>query len=181
MEPQLFSCGLVSDSLGGTVRFFPASMEPQLFSCGLKNLRLGEGGKLDSFNGAATFQLRIALNDIGVIKLEVASMEPQLFSCGLLFGADRPFKSRNASMEPQLFSCGLMPKKGKMKKWMHRGFNGAATFQLRIVGHDAWSCDILPCFNGAATFQLRIEGSLCLVSKNWHVQLQWSRNFSVAD
>ena len=62
-------------------------------------------------------------------------MEPQLFSCGLLYGV----------------SLGCI---------MIRGFNGAATFQLRIdVGREAnIALGRLESFNGAATFQLRIVG-----------------------
>ena len=131
MEPQLFSCGLIVSltasegyssmlqwsrnfsvadcckSVAMWLRPIFASMEPQLFSCGLcitidsdsiiqccfngaatfqlrievENgvIQLGDTG----FNGAATFQLRIAASIASMTFVASASMEPQLFSCGL--------------------------------------------------------------------------------------------------
>ena len=138
-----------------------ASMEPQLFSCGLlpylgyflcrlsmlqwsRNFSVADWFSTlailivltVSFNGAATFQLRIVAKSIQSPHNHSASMEPQLFSCGLpaysvKHGINRPcfngaatfqlriarvnvrdHRGSPASMEPQLFSCGL-PKLGK--------------------------------------------------------------------
>ena len=84
-------------------------------------------------------------------------------------------------------------------------FNGAATFQLRIVAKIIWLKSWIFSFNGAATFQLRIVWWMCvrwlgivaasmepqlfscglliqrLKNKTIQYWLQWSRNFSVAD
>ena len=159
-----------------------------------------------SFNGAATFQLRIECVLIEGDDDSDASMEPQLFSCGLLSIISIDMVGIIASMEPQLFSCGLCKCRWwwllleKLLQWSRnfsvadcrrrrrrsrkdtRGFNGAATFQLRIVSSldsvhstqctasmepQLFSCGLVDsivimllhfqCFNGAATFQLRIE------------------------
>ena len=131
-------------------------------------------------------------------------MEPQLFSCGLWRDFDEPHIPRMASMEPQLFSCGLHCM-GKRNLKDVKGFNGAATFQLRIgvvpyinyteYNKLQWSrnfsvadccgvahkkSNLCTSFNGAATFQLRI---VLMVIDDAHefATLQWSRNFSVAD
>ena len=155
MEPQLFSCGLhgIVECVKSIIR---ASMEPQLFSCGLnvkpQSMFLGR----NRFNGAATFQLRIvpAAENRNIPK--IASMEPQLFSCGLLLPSNSTLPAS-------------------------KGFNGAATFQLRIVDHilNNQNTDEYR-FNGAATFQLRIVAQARIDSFELE-QLQWSRNFSVAD
>ena len=113
---------------------------------------------LFSFNGAATFQLRIVDSDEnGVLTFINASMEPQLFSCGLNFNSHNSF----------IF---------------YSRFNGAATFQLRIVYHrqyrgmygniasmepQLFSCGLLNTIFGTDVVGER--------------ELQWSRNFSVAD
>ena len=155
-------------------------MEPQLFSCGLVDDSVYQWDTLMSFNGAATFQLRIDDFSGRSSPRTWASMEPQLFSCGLsicilwiIWYAIMLQWSRNfsvadchlsflnetrdeyASMEPQLFSCGLMEIRPKRVYSLHC-FNGAATFQLRIV-----------------VKHKKEYFRLC--------QLQWSRNFSVAD
>ena len=132
-----------------------------------------------TFNGAATFQLRIVCNGVSPLIFHSPSMEPQLFSCGLersyvgggtfsaTFNGAATFQLRIVSqdfkydvaglpsMEPQLFSCGLI-KDAKAKIAEMETFNGAATFQLRIV-------------------------ILSNRKKNYFGILQWSRNFSVAD
>ena len=82
-------------------------------------------------------------------------MEPQLFSCGLVWWCWPQWSDLPPSMEPQLFSCGL------------RAWTVARTIDN-------------PPFNGAATFQLRIVSEKCKINWNFNV-LQWSRNFSVAD
>ena len=58
-------------------------MEPQLFSCGLADSSTLAVGQYERFNGAATFQLRIAPGENVAEGKSDASMEPQLFSCGL--------------------------------------------------------------------------------------------------
>ena len=185
--------------------FTLASMEPQLFSCGLLKILPTPQSVVTCFNGAATFQLRIAVcelidksslvalqwsrnfsvADCKTVKANLttakeASMEPQLFSCGLMFAyfvggyyfmlqwsrnfsvADCQWRYSGrveigmASMEPQLFSCGLHGKTGLLCPQVNGCFNGAATFQLRIA---------------TTLAQKAIDAK----------QLQWSRNFSVAD
>ena len=85
-----------------------ASMEPQLFSCGLLRRVFSVSWAMTSFNGAATFQLRIVAAKVtGRRWVGIASMEPQLFSCGLPTAAEDARANSRASMEPQLFSCGL--------------------------------------------------------------------------
>ena len=150
------------------------------------------GGGGNTFNGAATFQLRIEDESVGAAESDnFPSMEPQLFSCGLLrtdasdkwlvtsFNGAATFQLRIGgrgrgrctlmatlpSMEPQLFSCGLLLKM-PMLGFGHYSFNGAATFQLRIVGVGQADYSPLPPFNGAATFQLRIaeKRAVCLLA-----------------
>ena len=180
MEPQLFSCGLLHWWLAFHSHILP-SMEPQLFSCGLLKIYL-------------------------IVFLSLyPSMEPQLFSCGLWI-PHRPKKadrgrlqwSRNfsvadwsctkasceksvkPSMEPQLFSCGL-GQAGTSTGDSGRPFNGAATFQLRIV---LWPCFwILACQSPSMEPQLFSCGLQMhyLFSRYRMSFLQWSRNFSVAD
>ena len=135
----------------------PASMEPQLFSCGLMNICIQPINFFISFNGAATFQLRIV-------------EQPVFIHVG-----DIP-----ASMEPQLFSCGLLKTPVQAFSGVDSRFNGAATFQLRIAGHVFTYCNCHCCFNGAATFQLRIASPAKGTGSIFY-KLQWSRNFSVAD
>ena len=133
-----------------------ASMEPQLFSCGLNKLARGGRTPNSRFNGAATFQLRIAcpklvqsgvamsFNGAATFQLRIVEniQQQQHQADGLQWS--RNFSVADwtnwrevvglpipASMEPQLFSCGLL------KIWIcimffSPGFNGAATFQLRI-------------------------------------------------
>ena len=108
MEPQLFSCGLKLTNKSFQAHIQRASMEPQLFSCGLWEIAI-ENATTYSFNGAATFQLRIATAANLTTGAFIASMEPQLFSCGLMDIAVNEGILKKASMEPQLFSCGLQP------------------------------------------------------------------------
>ena len=107
-------------------------------------------------------------------------MEPQLFSCGLPSNLACTNDAPRASMEPQLFSCGLMfivsltktavsslqwSRNFSVADWgrkslchndVNEGFNGAATFQLRISEWIEPPFVKARAFNGAATFQLRI-------------------------
>ena len=130
-------------------------MEPQLFSCGLfaiavMYLIIASLQWSRNFSVADCVQ---KLTQTSITKL--TSMEPQLFSCGLLMVPAAGGVAGHASMEPQLFSCGLLTET-QNQNHPTQSFNGAATFQLRIVLKD---CHLL-----TATFLL-----------------QWSRNFSVAD
>ena len=83
MEPQLFSCGL-SPSL--FVKRFPRRLQwSRNFSVADCKIQARGYSLFRSFNGAATFQLRIAANNPTADEpITSASMEPQLFSCGLL-------------------------------------------------------------------------------------------------
>ena len=155
MEPQLFSCGLPLSKVRLTIPVI-ASMEPQLFSCGLSRWTILISLNIQSFNGAATFQLRIVdkvrINDIELSKLQwsrnfsvadcrytslAASNCPSLQWSRNFSVADWWIRQVSrlshyfASMEPQLFSCGLY----------------------------LWGRGI----------------------QNFTIRLQWSRNFSVAD
>ena len=132
------------------------------------------------FNGAATFQLRIARLRTHPRSLKFKpSMEPQLFSCGLRCRWNTSLQqlvlqwSRNFSVADCInsYSITILPT---------LSFNGAATFQLRIAADSTGWADTCLAFNGAATFQLRIDqNTICVlfIPSN----LQWSRNFSVAD
>ena len=84
------------------------SMEPQLFSCGLSYTGIFRSSAKSYFNGAATFQLRIADKTNKMVGLQITSMEPQLFSCGLSDNSTYDICYKQTSMEPQLFSCGLL-------------------------------------------------------------------------
>ena len=133
---------------------FP-SMEPQLFSCGLGDDGSRRLSISSAFNGAATFQLRIDHCYSYAYDHGLCLQWSRNFSvadCGkhYLFVWDH----LQPSMEPQLFSCGL-------KYYVFYSMKGD-----------------LP-FNGAATFQLRIVQKLFYRMMNLY--LQWSRNFSVAD
>ena len=156
------------------------SMEPQLFSCGLLSQRAVNHIPLHNFNGAATFQLRIGehstqeptphrhFNGAATFQLRIAG-DPTIFMAGGNF----------TSMEPQLFSCGLLSQRAVNHIPLHN-FNGAATFQLRIGEHSTQEPTPHRHFNGAATFQLRIARAARIIFT--HIsKLQWSRNFSVAD
>ena len=155
-------------------------MEPQLFSCGL-NLR----GTIQicyryTFNGAATFQLRIdeqdtstnrswnalqwsrnfsvadcVLDHINQDVAEQPSMEPQLFSCGLQIQNRNLVFGLFPSMEPQLFSCGLL----MLETVRSRCVIPSMEPQLFSCGLRKWGAvnqKWISTFNGAATFQLRI-------------------------
>ena len=157
----------------------PASMGPQLCSCG--NNR----------------------TSVYVWRMPRASMGPQLCSCGNIVGASRivgrnglqwgrnfavaetgcrVYFYRNgaeASMGPQLCSCGNQVLRQPL---LHapKGFNGAATLQLRkrpvmirVEGRNA-------CFNGAATLQLR-KRIKSQIGSCGLTPLQWGRNFAVAE
>ena len=181
MEPQLFSCGLLQ---GVTKRITWIHLQwSRNFSVAdcrkkLHNRKIGNA----AFNGAATFQLRIAessdksttgmqflqwsrnfsVADCHGYLIEIEciiqpSMEPQLFSCGLNANpAEQNTHCTLPSMEPQLFSCGLFRCSDTLII-VSFTFNGAATFQLRIAPIQVISQPFFYLsFNGAATFQLRI-------------------------
>ena len=132
-------------------------MEPQLFSCGLTMPPMSKGSTM------------------------WASMEPQLFSCGLYRDFMFCDVIVNASMEPQLFSCGLVlpPEEDEEEddklQWS-RNFSVADCSSINNLGTLAFTG-----FNGAATFQLRIAAIPPTEAAIPTHQLQWSRNFSVAD
>ena len=161
MEPQLFSCGLeyMNKNWADITK---ASMEPQLFSCGLLKGTIRAHFSFFSFNGAATFQLRIVYSPwFRGNHVNRASMEPQLFSCGLWKGSDtigEIFKSLQWSRN---FSVADWCDSSPTSRYWLPCFNGAATFQLRIVDNTLCRWCYRKCFNGAATFQLRI------VNYNW--------------
>ena len=85
-----------------------------------------------------------------------------------------------ASMGPQLYRCGN-PQSGGCSWRPTASFNGAATLSLRKSS--AWS-GAPRCprsrFNGAATLSLR-KSELPLGMKIKTTQLQWGRNFIVAE
>ena len=142
MEPQLFSCGLHKHSCSSGSSGWP-SMEPQLFSCGLMTDWLKS------------------------VTVNSPSMEPQLFSCGLKENFHNDKNNNNPpSMEPQLFSCGLRQSRFYELCWFY-AFNGAATFQLRIVLPTITWRQYQKTFNGAATFQLRIECGTYQLSRHF--------------
>ena len=155
MEPQLFSCGLKNTQRNPTLSETP-SMEPQLFSCGLQHKLKRVDNPQWSFNGAATFQLRIACNatlDIAVLPTLQWSRNFSVADC--MQCHSRYCCITDPSMEPQLFSCGLLDNGGWCFSFTS-SFNGAATFQLRIADYVWRLCSWFATFNGAATFQLRI-------------------------
>ena len=178
MEPQLFSCGLLNVckisncsafnlqwsrnfSVADWYKFLTAAPPNNTFNgAATFQLRIDVPTKFNPiprypFNGAATFQLRI-VDNIDVYNAVVGT-----------FNGAATFQLR-------------------IENWIQRRpssftpFNGAATFQLRIVATAAAALHTAATFNGAATFQLRIESdaSTCVIDFNC---LQWSRNFSVAD
>ena len=179
-------------------------MEPQLFSCGLHEMCTYFFTLDFAFNGAATFQLRIASSS-GTHKDQFCTLQwSRNFSVADCEQIDIQLKNGlNPSMEPQLFSCGLNEWVGDAKRVL-QPFNGAATFQLRIAslqfedykkscllqwsrnfsvadwGHRHHTGHSPISFNGAATFQLRIAECTDRVDRIPGL-LQWSRNFSVAD
>ena len=226
MEPQLFSCGLqicvITRWCWNTLQWSrnfsvadcryvssPGDAGIPFNGAATFQLRIDvviQGDSLDvlTFNGAATFQLRIVANsdhsevqcsflqwsrnfsvadcskmNIVRSKIGIPSMEPQLFSCGLLCNRD-------------CITLKILP------------FNGAATFQLRIVVK-IWTDCIMP-MPPSMEPQLFSCGLLCVVSTvkprdspsmepqlfscgllamdnaiPCMCSLQWSRNFSVAD
>ena len=91
-----------------------------------------------------------------LIEVSRASMGPQLCSCGnpTRSAASRA-ASKAASMGPQLCSCGNWRRGGVYSRTC-RGFNGAATLQLR-------------------------KRSSSTASSSGDVGLQWGRNFAVAE
>ena len=204
-------------------------MEPQLFSCGLDIVLSFSSFCILSFNGAATFQLRIvipsSLNFCLLSSLQWSrnfsvadwsctlaswttdlspSMEPQLFSCGLPSNQPCSYHRWNSLQWSRNFSvadCRLGSLFLPLRLW---SFNGAATFQLRIVAPELYvdptikpsmepqlfSCgllimsvrtrsgDIMPSMEP----QLFSCGLfIASLSSNRAWALQWSRNFSVAD
>ena len=108
-----------------------------------------------TFNGAATFQLRIAVNNY--IKL--------LWLNSLQW-------SRNFSVA----DCGLM----HCNHWLRFCLQWSRNFSVADCPPRNCSWRLYRPFNGAATFQLRIEPTLQL-KPEFLIHLQWSRNFSVAD
>ena len=154
-------------------------MEPQLFSCGLKKPLRGLNNGMQTFNGAATFQLRIAGWGSRAPSMIIFLQWSRNFSVadcyqryGDTIGANSLQWSRNfsvadckdplipikgwilPSMEPQLFSCGLefnvtSPPKKTSLQWS-RNFSVA-------------------------------DCALFFASPTKSTNLQWSRNFSVAD
>ena len=180
MEPQLFSCGLLLECLASCLAHEP-SMEPQLFSCGLKvceaahvilpsilqwsrNFSVADCRTfhmiwsliLYSFNGAATFQLRIAdWRPCWWCFPFDPSMEPQLFSCGLRNAYEVQREREAPSMEPQLFSCGL---------------------QIDALADGAFHSTL----QWSRNFSVADCGTR-MKCKEKEKPLQWSRNFSVAD
>ena len=157
MEPQLFSCGLLYMSIHiGAIR--KASMEPQLFSCGLRIQNVPVWQMQESFNGAATFQLRIAQKFRGIKK-----------------GTFLLQWSRN-------FSVADCSANELLRRKVHGRFNGAATFQLRIANiFFVIDYDVFPWLQWSRNFSVadwRLNSHLWW---NRNLLLQWSRNFSVAD
>ena len=182
MEPQLFSCGLLTNSNNGTTPIIP-SMEPQLFSCGLD---LAQQMEDQNFRVALQWSRNFSVADCSRYQ-------------HWWFIHFHLQWSRNFSVA----DC----RAGKSQPKIFKTFNGAATFQLRIVVGTNIDDSFIFTFNGAATFQLRIveqanrnlkflkpsmEPQLfsCGLVTPPHPQrgarqhlpsLQWSRNFSVAD
>ena len=138
----------------------------------------GKETREEIFNGAATFQLRIV---------------------AIRITAPRYYDVFNGAATFQLRIVGTCV----FDVCLCRFFNGAATFQLRIGGCNNYRSWNITFFNGAATFQLRIGVgnvrtykiflssmepqlfSCGLLYPRWWFNadnnLQWSRNFSVAD
>ena len=132
MEPQLFSCGLQNNRYLWVPNHL-ASMEPQLFSCGLHGYPIHRFGYGRSFNGAATFQLRIAVTAIPLLT---------------------PLKSLQWSRNFSVADCSKSVPKSTvlcLLQWS-RNFSVAdcTTMQPSEPNH-------IYSFNGAATFQLRID------------------------
>ena len=203
MEPQLFSCGLPLKTAPLKSHCSITSMEPQLFSCGLRlsrstaqtipplqwsrNFSVADCRRYDEkwiprgdyFNGAATFQLRIA-TPVSFVKGELANFNGaatfQLRIAIEINGSGNDIYllqwSRNFSVADCTNHC--------LHLWLiPHHFNGAATFQLRI----AFNSESISSFNSTSMEpQLFSCGLLSAVDIMWSVSLlQWSRNFSVAD
>ena len=110
---------------------------------------------LDSFNGAALFQVRIRR------EWEVPRHLERRFNGAALF-------------QVRINSIQLA---GRRKR---KGFNGAALFQVRITAEIDNGDVVEDRFNGAALFQVRIIGGE-KTNKNNLQSLQWGRTFSSAD
>ena len=82
-------------------------------------------------------------------------------------------------MGPQLCSCGNRVV-GQDGHHPSGGFNGAATLQLRKRDSPYPGRREPECFNGAATLQLRKQEAGVIVT-SYTEQLQWGRNFAVAE
>ena len=132
-------------------------MEPQLFSCGLRLQCPFSHCPQIRFNGAATFQLRIA-QDLVANKNTALKLQ----------------WSRNFSVADWMIRFALTTPHACWLQWS-RNFSVADCMPTA-------SRQVCPCsgFNGAATFQLRIAESNRLTYRV-EALLQWSRNFSVAD
>ena len=106
-------------------------------------------------------------------------MEPQLFSCGLTnskTGLNTLTKlqwSRNFSVA----DCGIRTFNNERDL---RGFNGAATFQLRIDGIGFREFKVLIASMEPQLFSCGLKTGNCIALQPT-LSLQWSRNFSVAD
>ena len=112
-----------------------------------------------TFNGAATFQLRIAINASPFNGASKSLQWSRNFSVAdwravMTYRSD----TLDPSMEPQLFSCGLQICLwivcSKIYLQWSRNFSVA---DCRLA-HRCHPFFLLP-FNGAATFQLRIDGN----------------------
>ena len=134
---------------------------------------------LPTFNGAATFQLRIVrIYGYCCEWRTIPSMEPQLFSCGLPCPWECSNWNSAPSMEPQLFSCGL-----------HLEFDGLCIVLIPSMEPQLFSCG-LRCWVGFRRLDYLPSMEPQLFSCGLRLQsetikqiscLQWSRNFSVAD
>ena len=180
-----------------------ASMEPQLFSCGLhwiycnypwvivslqwsRNFSVADcpssaraRTRVCRFNGAATFQLRIE-DAMCVIRKDIsASMEPQLFSCGLLIMSLSRLSSSGLLQWSRNFSVADWMSREQETVCADTRFNGAATFQLRIVVDWPVVWDDNRASMEPQLFSCGLPNLTGL--QNTVKQLQWSRNFSVAD
>ena len=82
-------------------------------------------------------------------------------------------------MGPQLCSCGNQAIEDSKRRKEER-FNGAATLQLRKPGPQMPHDHTPARFNGAATLQLRKLIATKFSYLNYQ-QLQWGRNFAVAE
>ena len=186
MGPQLCSCG--NGSILETLTDLEglASMGPQLCSCGNSFPLLSYSSRPNSFNGAATLQLRKpAVGKQNSLRV-YASMGPQLCSCGNRSPGGTPARTPrrfNGAATLQLRKQVYPTVDANLDSKLQWGrnfavaetrilnlcfhhktesFNGAATLQLRKrrpCPHNPLSWHR---FNGAATLQLRKRALLLL-------------------